>query len=179
MAGIIRAEGRSTRRTLDELSRPHLLSKHRSRPALKRNFEKKRKTANSRGSATGIRSGNQYRIANATHAPDSHSFKSRHRNSNESSTARTSGPTPGPQDHDTPEGICTVLQEAAPQQCQRPASYVHLRRLRGRDVGNVEEEIESPPEKGILLPLVEMPRSRANRNFLRNRIPASAPFLPP
>ena len=69
-------------------------SKQRPRPASKKNFKKKRKTANSRGSATGIGSGNQHRISKTTHTPDSRSFKPRHRSSNENSTARTLGPTP-------------------------------------------------------------------------------------
>ena len=144
-------------------------SKQRPRPASKKNFKKKRKTANSRGSATGIGSGNQHRISKTTHTPDSRSFKPRHRSSNENSTARTSGPTPGPQDDNTPKRICTVLQEAAHISAMPAASLPRplARHLRTRCGRRGRREIESgrtlSPEKGILLPLVEMPRSRANR----------------
>ena len=119
-------------------------SKQRPRPASKKNFKKKRKTANSRGSATGIGSGNQHRISKTTHTPDSRSFKPRHRSSNENSTARTSGPTPGPQDDNTPKRICTVLQEAA--------------------------HISAMPAASLPRPLARHLRTRCGRRGRRNRV---------
>ena len=72
-------EGRGTKtttRTLDELFRPRCHHRNRGRAQLRR-ILRKRKTANSRGSATGIGSGNQHRISKTMHTPDSRSFKPR------------------------------------------------------------------------------------------------------
>ena len=158
-------EFKSRKRTLDELSRPRCHHRNRSRAQLRRRTSRRRgRRAHSWGSATGTweRESTQD-IKNDAH-PDSRSCKPRHRSSNENPHRVRKMTT-----HRKGFVQCCKKPRTS-QQCQRPACHVHLRGACGRDVGDVEEGIESgrtlSPESEILLPLlVEMPKSRANRIF--------------
>ena len=170
VAGIIKAEGESTTRTLDELSRPRCHHRNRGRAELRRITSRRRGTRRTRGDrrqelGAGINTGYQKRRTPRTAAP-----------SNLATAALTKTARRAPWDPHRVRKMTThrkgfvqyCKKPRTSQQCQRPACHVHLRGACGRDVGDVEEGIESgrtlSPESEILLPLlVEMPRSRANR----------------
>ena len=176
VAGIIRAEGESTTRTLDELSRPRCRCHHRNRgrAQLRRRTSRRRGIRRTHGDrrqelGAGINTGYQKRRAPRTAAPGP---------SNLAIAALTKTARRAPWDPHRVRKMTThrkgfvqyCKKPRTSQQCQRPACHVHLRGACGRDVGDVEEGIESgrtlSPESEILLPLlVEMPRSRANRIF--------------
>ena len=172
VAGIIRAEGKSTTRTLDELSRPRCHHRNRGRAQLRRRTSRRKGRRRTRGDrrqelGAGINTGYQKRRTPRTAAP-----------SNLATAALTKTARRAPWDPHRVRKMTThrkgfvqyCKKPRTSQQCQRPACHVHLRGACGRDVGDVEEGIESgrtlSPESEILLPvLVEMPRSRANRIY--------------
>ena len=185
-AGIIRADGESTTRTLDELSRPRCHHRNRGRAQLRRRTSRRRGRRRTRGDrrqelGAGINTGYQKRRTPRTVAP-----------SNLAIAALTKTARRAPRDPHRVRKMTThrkgyvqyCKKRRASQQCQpcqRPACHVHLRGACGRDVGDVES---SPGErclrrKGSYYPWSRCPEVTPTESCLRNRIPASAPFLPP
>ena len=168
-------------RLLNVLRKPKQNSSHGSEPSMNSpdlvviieteaapSFEEELQEEEEDGALVGVGDRNWERestqdIKNDAH-PDSRSCKPRHRSSNENPHRVRKMTT-----HRKGFVQCCKKPRTS-QQCQRPACHVHLRGACGRDVGDVEEGIESgrtlSPESEILLPLlVEMPKSRANRIF--------------
>ncbi len=165
---IIRAEGESTSRTLDEFSRPRCHHRNRGRAQLRRRTSRRRGRRRIRGDrrqelGAGIITRYQKRHTPRVAAP-----------SNLAIAALTQAARRAPWDPHRVRNITIHRQgfvqyckkPRTSQQCQRPACHVHLRGACERDMGDLEEGIESGRTLSeILLPLVEMPRSRFNRIF--------------
>ena len=119
VAGIMRAEGQSTTRTLDELFRPRCHHRNRGRAQLRRIKEED-------GELTGIGDRNWERESTQDIKSDAHPGQPLLQTSPIAALTKTTHR----------KGFVQYCKKPrTSQQCQRPVCHVHLRGACGRDVG--------------------------------------------